>query len=53
MINLIINREVSGNYCLCAVSGWASRKLKQNEQNIDMYITTNRSFYPILFDMEK
>jgi hypothetical protein len=31
----------------------ASHNFKQNEQNIDMCIVANRSFYSILFDLEK
>lgn len=35
------------------VSGWAFHKLKQNERNIDMYISTISVIYTILSDLEE
>ena len=48
-----VKRRRNPAYCLCAVRCSASHKLKQNEQNIDMCITANSSFYSILFDLEE
>jgi len=50
---LKFSTNVSVPFFIHAVSGWAFHKLKQNEQNINMCIVANRSFYTILFDMEK